>query len=113
MLEGISVKMKGQDYIIPPLNFKSIRKLQPDIEALGTIVPGAAMTGDQIDTVMRVILTAMERNYPDLTAGELEDLVDLGNLKAIIDAILGVSGYGQGETGPGEDRSTGTLSTPT
>jgi hypothetical protein len=102
MIDGVKISAGGKDFTVPPLNFRSIRALEADIKELAEIQPGAAMTGRQIDTVVKIIHTALTRNYPELTVAEVEDILDLGNCFKIISAILGASGFSQGEPEPGE-----------
>jgi hypothetical protein len=90
MIDGTKISLNGKDYIVPPLNFKSIKKLQPVIENLTKV--DLNMSGDQIDSVCEIVHTALIRNYPELTKDEVLDGLDLGNAHSIIMAIMGASG---------------------
>lgn len=88
--DGVTLKLGGKEYVVPPLSLKLIRKYQTQLSDLGNIkgVPQAS----QIDLIMEVILDAIKRNYPDFTMEELEDLIDVKNMRDLFQAIMGVSG---------------------
>jgi hypothetical protein len=48
-------------------------------------------SAEDLDTIVDMTLAALKRNYPEITRKELEDLIDLGNLKEIVDVVAGVS----------------------
>jgi hypothetical protein len=101
MFEGTTIKMGGKEYVVPPLNLARLKKALPLLESLKTADLGqpGSLTMDQTDTIVKVILLSLSRNYPDLTVEEVEEAVDLGNLMQVIPAIMGVSGLiKQGET---------------
>jgi len=100
MIDGVKIRMGGEEYEIPPLTLKQIRRLKDQIAVLGTL--SGVMQDEQIDAVVEIVWQAMARNYPDLRKEQVEDLIDLGNASRIIAAIMGVSGFVPGEPGPGE-----------
>lgn len=100
MIDGIVVKMSGEEYIVPPLSFKQLRSLQPRLALLSSV--NGIPTTEQLEAVSEVVHAALSRNYPDLTADAVNDMLDLGNMGAIIPAIMGVSGLvtaGEGSAG--------------
>jgi hypothetical protein len=90
------------------MNLKLLRKVQPKLAAMADIT--AAMSLEQIDTVVDTIHGAIARNYPDVTRDEIEEMVDLGNAGAIFQAIMGISGLRRGEAEAGSQPS-GAIST--
>lgn len=103
MIDGITIKAGDREFIVPPLNFRRIRKLSKEIASLADMKVGAAMNDEQLDTFMAIIHSALTRNYPDLTMDALEDLIDLRNMQEIMKAVMGVSGFVQaGGPVPGE-----------
>ena len=90
IIDGINIKMAGKEYVVPPLNFKQLRELKPQIESLNGIA--GAPDDVQIGAVIQIVLAALSRNYPDLTQDDIETMIDLSNLKTVIGAIMGVSG---------------------
>ncbi len=99
LVEGVIVRMGGRDWTIPPLTFKQLRRLQPQLERLARI--NAAATPEQIGAVSEIVQAALSRNYPEITVEEVEDMLDLGNAGRVITAILSGSGLVPGEVRPG------------
>ena len=90
-IPGVKLNLGGRDYIVPPLNFKSLKTIRPKLKEL-TAATGMIPDEGQLETVIDVVQLALQRNYPSITREELEDAVDLDNLKEIIQAIMGISG---------------------
>lgn len=99
LIDGVVIRMGGRDWTVPPLTFKQLRRLQPQLERLARI--GAAATPEQIASVSDIVQTALSRNYPDVTVEDVEDMLDLGNAARVIGAILTGSGLTSGEARPG------------
>lgn len=98
MIDGTEIKMGGETYIVPPLNFKRLRKIQPLLSKLSTSTPGAAdLTDAQFDAAVEIVHVALTRNYPDLERDKVEELLDLRNLPVVMAAIMGQSGLAKGE----------------
>ncbi len=90
LISGVNIALGGQDYIIPPLNFAALKRLQSTIETLSNI--SANMTESQIDAVADIVFAAMLRNYPNTKKEDVLDWLDLGNAGTILSAIMGQSG---------------------
>ena len=90
MINGTKITLGGTEYIVPPLNFKALKTLQPMIESLSKI--DMAMSNEQIDNVAEIVLAALNRNYPDKTKDDVLEWLDLGNSGQILGAIMGASG---------------------
>lgn len=91
LIEGKAINLGGTEYIVPPLNLGQIRRLQKEIESIGKL-DAANLDDNAVDTMLKIIHTGLSRNYPEMKKEQLEDLVDLGNLRAVTEAVLGVSG---------------------
>jgi hypothetical protein len=94
--DGVKIKLGGEDYIVPPLSLRQVKKFQAIIEEQMEQSIGAAsdgpLNGDQVESMKTVILAALQRNYPELTEDWLEDNIDLGNLISVFVAAMGVNG---------------------
>lgn len=118
-IDGVPIKLSGVTYVVPPLNFKLLKRHKADIDA---ITAGAAAAGgldtETADRMVAVVHAALSRNYPDITIETVEDGLDLRNSAPIIRALLGQSGFVE-EIAAGEaaapqssaPQSTGTTST--
>lgn len=91
MIEGKTLNLGGTEYIVPPLNLGHIRRLQKDIERINQL-DARSLDNDAVDTMLKIIHTGLSRNYPDMTMEQLEELIDLGNMREVTQAVLGVSG---------------------
>lgn len=89
IIAGIEIDLGGEEFVVPPLNFKALRA---HMETISGITTGVPLSSEQIDKSVAIILAAMQRNYPDMTEAELEERLDMANIKIILPAILGASG---------------------
>lgn len=113
-IPGVRLNIGGTDYIVPALNFRILRQVQPRLHALTSMA--AIPDDEQLNTVIDIVLMALQRNYPDMTRETLEEAVDLDNLKEIVAAIMGLSGLKKelpdSKLGaPAENPSAGAMST--
>ena len=83
MLEGVKVELNGREFIAPPVNLAFVRAHSDFFE--GRKSPTLAFMSD-------AIFASLKRNYPDLTQDELEDVLDVGNMKQAFNAVMGTSG---------------------
>ncbi len=96
IFEGTPITLAGIEYIIPPLNFKSLRTLKPRLEAMAGS-GGGALSDDQMGAMVDAIHAAITRNYPEITKDFMEDVLDLGNIFDITSAIMSNSGFTRGK----------------
>jgi hypothetical protein len=87
--DGVTMKLGGEDYVLPPLNMARVKKIIPLLEKLQTV----KTTMEEIDIVIEVIHLGLSRNYPDITKEDIAELIDLGNAKEVIEALLLASGF--------------------
>src|SRR5271155_2524807 len=90
MIPGVAVAMGGQDWMVPPLTLGQLRRLMPEVRQLTEI--GASMGEAQINVLIDIVTAALQRNYPEATADMVENLLDLGNASAVLNAVLTGSG---------------------
>jgi hypothetical protein len=82
--------MGGQDWLVPPLTLGQLRRLMPKVRQL--IETDASMGETQISVLVEIVAAALQRNYPEATADMVENLLDLGNASAVLNAVLTGSG---------------------
>jgi len=101
---GDKVTIGDREFVVPPLTFKQIRNLEPQIKLMGSgdIRPGE--TQEKFNALITVVHAALSRNYPQLSRDDLEDLIDLSNVLPVVNAVMGVSGFRKllGEGGAGD-----------
>ena len=96
--DGVAVRVGRTVYSVPAMNIRRLKKMLPEINNL-TLAAGTLTNEDQ-DRLVRIIHSALSRNYPKLTKDDVEDIVDMGNFRTFLQAIMGVSGLKQ--YAPGE-----------
>ena len=106
MIPGVAVAMGGQDWIVPPLTLGQLRRLMPKVRQLTEI--GATMGEAQINVLIDIVTAALQRNYPETTPDRVEDLLDLGNASAVLNAVLTGSGLKPSGAAMGEAPALGT-----
>lgn len=84
MIQGPQVIVGGETLTVPPLSFTAVRRFSSDgtFAKLDAILDGSATSDasklkpDVLDALMRVVLAALQRNYPDMAERRLEGLLD-------------------------------------
>ncbi len=107
MIPGVSIAMAGQDWLVPPLTLGQLRRLMPKVHQLTEI--GASMGEAQIGVLVEIVAAALQRNYPEVTTDVVENLLDLGNASAVLNAVLTGSGLRPRGTYLGEAVAPGTI----
>jgi hypothetical protein len=87
---GKVIVLGGVEYVVPPIALGKLKLLAPRLATLDLAASGMPSAED-LDTIVDMTLAALNRNYPEMRREELEDLIDLGNLKEIVDVVAGVS----------------------
>jgi hypothetical protein len=90
MLPGMTIAMGGRDWLVPPLTLGQLRRLMPKVRQLTET--DASMGETQISVLVEIVTAALQRNYPEATADMVENLLDLGNASAVLNAVLTGSG---------------------
>jgi hypothetical protein len=86
-IKGVTIDLSGVEYVVPPLNLASLQNLQ---DKLSGFTGGADLKS--VGIVADCALAALKRNYPEITREELLEVIDLGNMLELMNAIMGVSG---------------------
>lgn len=110
MIPGITVTLGDVAYIVPPLSLGALESLQDRLASFdtGKVTPGS------VSVVVDATLLALKRNYPDMTREAVANVLDLGNMLEVMQAVMDVSGVHRkaAEAGKAEaGRSTGQGST--
>ncbi len=87
MIDGVKMTLAGVEYVIPPLNLNALRTLQTRLQEFTGGVDVAS-----VDLILDSTLAALKRNYPDITAEQIGEMVDVGNMHEVFQAVMDVSG---------------------
>lgn len=92
-IPGTTFNLGGKDFILAPLNLDQVQALEPVIASFAD----ASGMGEIAKVASALVHASLSRNYPDITEGDVKMMLDLGTMKKAIEAVLGVSGFKQGE----------------
>ena len=87
MLEGTKINLGGREFIAPPLPLKVFR-VHPEWFAMLAKIDGLP-TPESVEVMTKIVLAALNRNYPELTEDDLGDLLDIVNLPKIMQIVMG------------------------
>ncbi len=92
MVDGVAIRLAdGKDWIVPPLRIDQLLVHLPMLEELAGMnrsTPWAGVGKERLNAVLAMVLDAMQRNYPELTLGEVQNLLDLRTVGQVIAAAL-------------------------
>jgi hypothetical protein len=84
---GQSFTLGGKEYLVPPLSMRAVVDLKPELARIADADADSPLT--HLEAIARVILSALQRNYPELTYDDLGDLLDMGNIVELLNAVTG------------------------
>jgi len=87
MIDGPVVVLRGESFVVPPLQLRDLRKYMPQIEAMAKL-----KMSETLDLLRDVIYAALKQNYPDLTPERLDELLDAKNMNDTLTKVLDASG---------------------
>ena len=110
-IRGIRVPLGGNNYIIPPLNLIGFEQHEAEVEKLSA--DANLKVSEKLKIICGIALSAIQRNYPEVTMDFLKQWIDLGNMQEVFMAVMAQSGMRAAK--PGEvmaGASSGPPSTP-
>lgn len=94
MLDGVKIKLGGEDYLLPPLNLKLLRKFQAEVECLTDPAKVKELGFTEYSLKALPLLVAnLQRNYPELTAEEVEERLPVAAIPTLINKMMTTSGF--------------------
>lgn len=92
---GVAVMFAdGVERVVPPLTLRAVTALS---ERLAAYTGGVG--SNDVALVVDTVHAALVRNYPEITRDDVSDLVDLGNMAAVMQATLKVGGFQERQPG--------------
>lgn len=86
-IKGITLELGGVNFVVPPLPLGALELLQERIE----VFTGGLDKGS-VATVIDCLHASLKRNYPETTREVAAELVDVGNMGDVMQAVMDVSG---------------------
>ncbi len=90
MIPGAPMQIGDREFVVPPLTLGQLRRLMPKVKQLTNI--GAEMSEAHIGDLVEIVTAAVQRNYPEVTAEVMENLLDLGNAGNVLTEVLTAAG---------------------
>lgn len=95
-IPGKVMNLAGGEYVIAPLNLRQLEELSDIIDSVANLTTLREVS----QAALALAFASLSRNYPDITEAQVREIVDVGNMREVIETTLDVSGYGK--TTPGE-----------
>lgn len=94
MVPGVKMNIGGREFEVPPLNIRLLRVHQATLDELTNPekVKTLGVNGYALKAVT-VVTAALQRNYPQLTAEEVEELLPVAEVPSVVRALFKVSGF--------------------
>ncbi len=99
----------GRVYTIPPLSLGALQRLQ---NKLASFSERTALDPVSMGVVVEALHAALARNYPDLTEGEVSELVDVSQIGDVMAAVLDVSGLKRKAQAEAKNQAAQPVQTP-
>ncbi len=119
MIKGIIIEMGGKEWTVPPLTIGQLRELAPELARfkLDTLfLTEEGVNVEAVDAIIKIAHAALQRNYPDLSEDALVDLIDLGVMGEVAQAVFTGTGLkrsiGVGEANAASGGPSSTASSP-
>jgi len=83
------MNLGGRELTLAPLNLQQVEQFEAIMPELGK----QASLRDALSVGVPIIHASLSRNYADITLDDVRGLLDIGNFRDALDAVLGISGY--------------------
>jgi hypothetical protein len=86
---GVDVTLGGQVRVVPALSINQVKAWHTRLTKLNLEEADGIPSEESLETIIGVVHAALTRNYSSMTLEEVQDLIDLGNLTELFDAVVG------------------------
>lgn len=92
MIPGAIITLGDQQYTVPPINLRIDFAYK---EQIATVCKpeGEAGFAEYVSAAGDILFALVQRNYPEMTRDQFNELIDLPMLRPIINGMLAISGY--------------------
>ena len=102
-VKGLLIELGGRELVVPPLALGALEQLQARLVQF----KGDIRDKDQVATAIDAAHAALKRNYPDMSRDEVAEMIDVGNMAEVFEAVMDVSGLKRKEIEAGEAAGRG------
>ena len=106
---GPALVIGGRSIVPAPLPLGVLRRAAKDgtMKALTGIAGGEGSSVDVLDALNALVLASWKRNHPEMTAEDVDDLVDLRNAPEVVRTMMEASGLTKVDAGAGAEGTSG------
>lgn len=97
MFAGKTMTIGRREFVVPALTLGQLRTAALEMITEHDKMLDGGQTFQSYELRGKIILMALQRNYPDLTEETLFELLDVENVLPVWRVVLGNSGFDQGE----------------
>lgn len=90
MIPGVTVKIGGKEYVLPPLNLRLYFDHEKDLDVL--MKPAEHSNTEYVKAAMDVIVPSLKRNYPDFSDSEFLE-VAYSEVPELVRALFTKAGF--------------------
>jgi hypothetical protein len=93
MIPGRSLWLGGREIIVPALTLSQIARLSRELDVwkADTAKIWILAKPETLCAVVAIITTALQRNYPELGTTQVIEMLDVGNLNLVMEAVIGTA----------------------
>lgn len=95
--EGEAIRIRGKEYIVPGLSLGQIERYADKIESISA--GSGKLSKEMVEAVIEITHAAISRNYPEIKPEDIKDMLDMRNMKTVLEAVMGASGLIKGAAG--------------
>lgn len=93
LIPGVEIELAGEVYTLPPLTLGQLRAGLMDKMRKNDELIANSEYWEALQIKAEVITAALQRNYPDLSQEDVENMLDLRNYDKAWEIVLGGSGF--------------------
>ena len=91
-IDGVELVLSGKKYIVPPMNFKTLIEITPQLKGLDGIVYRKIPTKAQLYCIAKIIHRALRRNYPFIHFSTVVNGLDMSSMGTNLTLVMSGSG---------------------
>jgi len=84
--------LNNKEYVVLPLNLKTIIEISPLLKSMENITAEKMPTTEDFKNITQIVFSALRRGNPEITFDEVAEGLDMQNMMQALTVIMSVSG---------------------